>query len=185
VLPVERPLLAGSAFPEEQAGWGDSEAVEQTELLMAVITGIRNIRSEAEVHPSTKIEAFVVCGDSQKEALLSSFGPAITDMTRLCGFTVGAALVKPADAATYICGDLEIFVPLKGLVDIAGELAKLVRERQKIETKLTQVNGKLTNAKFIANAPAEVVAKEQEKKAMLDATLAKIGEAEARLKQSA
>ncbi len=185
VLPGERPLLAGSAFPERQAGWEDPEAVERMELLMAVITGIRNIRSEAEVHPSAKIEAFVVCGDPEKGAFLSSSASAITDMTRLSGFTVGATLVKPADAATYICGDLEIFVPLKGLVDIAGELAKLVRERQKIEAKLIQVNGKLTNGKFIANAPAEVVAKEQEKKAMLDATLAKIGEAEARLKQSA
>jgi valyl-tRNA synthetase len=185
VLPGERPLLAGSTFPEEQEGWRDPEAVEQMELLMAVITGIRNIRSEAEVHPSAKIEAFVVCGDPRKGQFLSSFGPAITDMTRLSGFTVGVTLVKPADAATYICGDLEIFVPLKGLVDIVGELAKLARERQKIETKLTQVNGKLTNVKFIANAPAEVVAKEQEKKAILDATLAKIGEAEARLKQSA
>ncbi len=185
VLPGERPLLAGSAYPERQVGWQDPEAVEQMELLMAVITGIRNIRSEAEVHPSAKIEAFIVCGDPQKGAFLSSFGPAITDMTRLSGFTVGATLVKPADAATYICGDLEIFVPLKGLVDTAGELAKLARERQKIETKLTQVNGKLTNEKFIANAPAEVVAKEQEKKSILDATLAKIGEAEARLQQSA
>ncbi len=185
VLPGQRPLLAGSAFPERQAGWQDREAVEQMELLMAVITGIRNIRSEAEVHPSAKIEAFVVCGDPQKGSFLSTFGPAITEMTRLNGFTVGPDLVKPTDAATYICGDLEIFVPLKGLVDIAGELAKLVRERQKIVAKLMQVNGKLTNEKFIANAPAEVVAKEQEKKAALDATLAKIGEAEARLKKSA
>jgi valyl-tRNA synthetase len=90
---------------------------------------------------------------------------------------------KPADAATYIGCDLEIFVPLKGLVDVAGELAKLKREREKVEAKLAQVNGKLCNEKFLANAKADVVAKEQEKKILLDATIGKIIEAEERLRQ--
>ena len=56
-------------------------------------------------------------------------------------------------------------MPLKGLVDVESELAKLMRERKKVEAKLGQVNGKLANKKFLANAPDEVVAKEQEKKA--------------------
>ena len=64
-------------------------------------------------------------------------------------------------------------------------MAKLRREREKVEAKLAQVNGKLGNEKFLANAKAEVVAKEQEKKAQLDATMAKIIEAEERLKRSA
>ena len=185
VLPGERPLLTTSPFPERQDGWKDPAAVESMELLMGVITGIRNIRSEAEVHPSAKIEAFVICGDARKAAFLASFSPAIIDLTRLTAFTVEEKIEKPADAATYICNDLEIFVPLKGLVDVEGELIKLKREREKIEAKLAQVNGKLTNEKFLANAKPDVVAKEQEKKVLLDATIAKIVEAEERLKKSA
>ncbi|MDK9706517.1 MAG: valine--tRNA ligase [Desulforhopalus sp.] len=185
VLPGDRPLLATSDFPKKRDDWKNPEAVEKMELLMAVITGIRNIRSEAEVHPSAKIEAYVVCSDVKKAAFLTASTAAIRDMTRLSAFTVGAKIDKPDDAATYICNDLEIFVPLKGLVDVAGELAKLKREREKVEVKLAQVNGKLTNEKFLANAKAEVVAKEQEKKAQLDATIAKMVEAEERLRKLA
>ena len=183
VLPGERGLLAVTSFPERQAGWNNQEAVDKIELLMGVITGIRNIRSEAEVHPSTKIDAFVIGEDAEKATFLQCFSAAISDMTRLATFTVERKLEKPADAATYICNDLEIFVPLKGLVDVAGELLKLQKEREKIEGKLVQVNGKLANEKFLANAKAEVVAKEQEKKGLLDATIAKIVEAEERLKR--
>lgn len=155
------------------------------EMLMGIITGIRNIRSEAEVHPSTKIEALIICGDQQKAECISSFASAISDMTRLSSLTIRQEADKPADAATYIYNDIEIFVPLKGLVDVDSELAKLKRERNKVEAKLAQVNGKLSNKKFLANAPEEVVAKEQEKKAGLDAKMAKIVEAEERLKNLA
>ncbi len=185
VLPGERALLAVTAFPERQEHWTNAEAVEKMELLMGIITGIRNIRSEAEVHPSTKIEAFVVCADREKADFLASFANAIGDMTRLSSFVVGQQLEKPADAATYICNDLEIFVPLKGLVDVVAELAKLKREREKVEAKLAQVNGKLANEKFLANAKAEVVAKEQDKKALLDATMNKLIEAEEQLQKMA
>jgi valyl-tRNA synthetase len=106
-------------------------------------------------------------------------------MTRLSRLTIKQEAVKPTDAATYIFNDIEIFVPLKGLVDVESELAKLMRERKKIEVKLAQVNGKLSNKKFLANAPDEVVAKEQEKKAGYDTTMAKIVEAEERLKKLA
>ena len=76
---------------------------------------------------------------------------------------------------------MEIYVPLKGRVDVEKETAKLTRERQKVEAKLTQINAKLTSEKFLNNAPADVVMKEKEKKEELDATLAKIAESEQRL----
>jgi valyl-tRNA synthetase len=185
VLPGERPLLATSPFPEIQENWLNAEVVSQMEMLMGIITGIRNIRSEAEVHPSTKIEALVICGDKQKAELIASFTSAISDMTRLSKLTVQQEADKPADAATYIYNDIEIFVPLKGLVDVESELAKLQRERQKVEAKLAQVNGKLSNKKFLDNAPDDIIAKEQEKKESLDAKMAKIVEAEERFRNLA
>jgi valyl-tRNA synthetase len=185
VLPGERPLLMTSAFPEIQDDWVNAEAVQQMDMLMGIITGIRNIRSEAEVHPSTKIEALIICGDKKEAEFIQESTAAISDMTRLSSLTVQQEAEKPTDAATYIYNDIEIFVPLKGLVDVDNELAKLLRERKKVEAKLGQVNGKLSNQKFLANAPDQVVAKEQEKKAGLDAKMAKIMEAEERLKKLA
>ena len=104
-------------------------------------------------------------------------------MTRLASLTVEAEGDKPSDAATYIYQDIEMYVPLKGLVDVDKEREKLGRERNKVEKSLQQINGKLGNQKFLANAPAEIVEKEKGKQAELEAKLAKIEEAEKRLEE--
>jgi valyl-tRNA synthetase len=185
VLPGKRTTLMNSSFPELRDDWKNSRAEENMELLMGIISGIRNIRSESEVHPSAKIDAYVVCTDTEKADLISSFSHAVTDMTRLNGFHVLQESDKPDDAATYIYNDIEIYVPLKGLVDVESEREKLSRERTKVEAKLKQVNGKLSNQKFLSNAPETVVNKEKEKKQSLDAKLLKIAEADERLKNIA
>ncbi len=182
VLPGERMPLATSPYPELRPEWRDPAVEEDMTLLMGVITGIRNIRSEAEVHPSNRIEAVVNCPDADRGALIEQFGGAIAEMTRLSAFTVCKDGEKPDDAATYIYNDIEIYVPLKGLVDVAAELEKLGRERKKVEARLKQVDGKLGNSKFLAKAPEPVVAKEREKKEQLEANLAKIAQEEERLK---
>ncbi|MBT8346630.1 MAG: valine--tRNA ligase [Desulfofustis sp.] len=181
VLPGERKVLMLEPYPERQDGWLNETAENQMELLMGVITGIRNIRAEADVHPSQKIDAFVTNVDADTASLIDSFSPAIKDLTRLNGMSVTDSSDKPEDAATYIFNDIEIFVPLKGLVDVDSELAKLGRDRDKAEASLKQVHGKLGNEKFMANAPEAVVAKEQGKKEELEARLARIEEAEQRL----
>ena len=180
VLPGDRPLLVTSAYPAVQ-DWQDDTVESQVELLMGVITGIRNIRAEADVHPSAKIDAFVLCSESSKTDLIQSFSSAISAMTRLESLTVAGDGEKPSDAATYIYQDIEMYVPLKGLVDVEREQEKLERERNKIEKSLKQINGKLGNKKFLANAPAEIVEKEKGKQAELEAKLAKVAEAEKRL----
>ena len=184
VLPGERGLLTTESFPEVNPSWQDATAEAEMELLMGVITGIRNIRAEADVHPSTRMEVSIICPDQKRRELLRSFEQPISDMTRLSGFQVSTEGDKPDDAATYILGDIEIHVPLKGLVDADKELEKLSREQKKVEEKLKRVNGKLANEKFLANAPAPVVEKERAKKAELDATLAKILEAHGRFETS-
>jgi len=180
VLPGERPMLVTSEYPVA-ADWQDEKVESQVELLMGVITGIRNIRAEADVHPSARIEAFVLCADSEKRELIQSFSVSISAMTRLESLSVAAEGDKPDDAGTYIYQDIEMYVPLKGLVDVEKEREKLERERNKIEKSLKQINGKLGNEKFLANAPAEIVEKEKGKQAELEAKLAKIAEAEKRL----
>ena len=185
VLPGERELLVTSSFPELQPTWKNEKVDAEMEVVMGIITGIRNIRSEADIHPSTKIEALIICSDVPQVEMLKSHGAAISDMTRLSGFTVSCDAPKPDDAATYIYNDIEIFVPLKGLVDVQAELDKLTREEKKIEGKYKQVSGKLSNEKFLSNAPDAVVEKVQQEKAALDAKLAKIAEAKERLNKMA
>jgi valyl-tRNA synthetase len=138
VLPGERSVLMLQPFPERQQDWVDQSAERDMALLMGVITGIRNIRAEANVHPSQKLDAFVCqcrcCCRETDHRLYAGH----CRMTRL-GSDHRPAGRKPADAATYIYNDIEIYVPLKGLVDIDGERDKLSRERAKAEADLQKV----------------------------------------------
>jgi valyl-tRNA synthetase len=180
VLPGKRVLLTTSAYPLLQESWQNDQAEMEMELLMGVITGIRNIRSEADVHPSARIDALILCADQSAVDFIGGFEAVLSDMTRLDSLKVTAGGEKPADAATYIFNDIEIFVPLAGLVDVQVELAKLARERKKIEAKMKQLEGKLGNQKFLANAPEPVVSKVRDEKAVLDSRMGKIVEAQQR-----
>ncbi|MEA3547123.1 MAG: valine--tRNA ligase [Thermodesulfobacteriota bacterium] len=180
-LPGERHSIMTEAYPQVIPAWDNKEAEETTELLMGVISGIRNIRSEMSIHPSANIDATVICVDDQKNTRLAGHGDAVKAMTRLENLTIEKTGQCPKGAASYIFEDIEIIVPLQGYIDVKGEVAKLAKERVKLEKKLKQCSGKLNNKKFLANAPEEIVAKEKNKLEKFNASLAKIDESIERL----
>jgi valyl-tRNA synthetase len=143
---------------------------------MGVVGGIRNIRSETMIHPSATIETIIICHEQAKVEILREEAATIKNLTRTATLVVLSEGERPKGAATTIVEDLEIFVPMKGLVDVEKETAKLNRDKDKLLKSLQQTEGKLGNGKFRANAPAEVIAKEEEKQATLRGTLAKLEE---------
>jgi valyl-tRNA synthetase len=66
-------------------------------------------------------------------------------------------------AATALVGDLRLLVPLKGIIDIDAERARLEKQQAKLKGELAKAHGKLANARFVANAPAAVVRQEQDR----------------------
>ena len=68
-------------------------------------------------------------------------------------------------SATALVGDMEVLVPMAGLIDKGAELVRLQKEIDKITKELGKIEGKLSNDSFIAKAPAAVVEKEKEKQA--------------------
>ena len=182
-LPGERGTIMLESFPVENPAWQDREAEQAMELLMGVISAIRTIRSEADVHPTARIQASIICPDQGKEELIRSFAEAIGGMTRTENLEIMAAGTVPDDAGHVLVDDVEVFVPLKGLIDVEGELEKLAREHKKIDKELLRVVSKLRNDKFLANAPEAVVAKEKDKRKELEIRLAKNAESVARLQK--
>ncbi len=181
-LPGERSSIMTEPFPREIAAWNDEEAEDAAALFMGVVTGLRNIRSESGIHPSAHVKGSVVCPDQAKGAILEENLKAILALTRVEDLQIEAEGERPRGAASYIFNEIEIFVPLTGLVDVEQELAKLEREMDKVALQLKKVEGKLGNSKFLDNAPPEVVAGEKEKQATLSAKLAKVNESMERLK---
>ena len=150
---------------------------------MGVIGGIRNIRSEMQIHPSAQMDAYIVCPAPDKAAIINEHSKEIRDLTRLAELHLKNDGEGPQGSATFIFEDIEIFVPLEGLIDVNKELAKLDKEKGKVEKQLKQSQGKLNNEKFLANAPADVIEKEKEKVSTLSATMEKIEESRKRLEE--
>jgi len=139
------------------------EAAADMEKVMAVISGIRNIRGEMEVPPSKQIAVILSCGSQESLKLMKHNEGAIISLARVSDLAIGSGLEKPEDASIQVAGDVQIFVPLKGLVDVEAEEQRLLKEIGKIDKEIEMFSKKLASPAFVDRAPAEVVEKERQK----------------------
>jgi valyl-tRNA synthetase len=84
-------------------------------------------------------------------------------LARVGELQIGQHLARPAQAATQVAGDIEICLPLAGLVDVAEEEKRLAKEIDKVRTDVEFFLTKLSNEKFVSNAPAAVLDKDRAK----------------------
>jgi len=168
-------------YPEGCPERSHPEAAADMERVMAVISGIRNIRGEMEVPPSREISVILSCGNEESLRLMKHNEGAIISLARVADLAIGQGIEKPEDASIQVARDVQIFVPLKGLVDVEEEEKRLLKEIAKIEKEIDQFSKKLENPSFVERAPADVVAREREKlaevadkKLVLEASLEKI-----------
>ncbi len=157
---------------------GEAAAMER---VMAVISGIRNIRGEMEVPPSKEIAVILSCGSEESQTLMRHSEGAIAALARLSSLAIGIGLEKPEECSIQVAGDVQVYVPLRGLVNVEEEEKRLLKEIGKLDKDIEFLGKKLENPSFIERAPADVVAKEREKlaefankKAVLEESLVKI-----------
>ena len=139
------------------------------ERVMAVIGGIRNIRGEMDVPPSKQIAVILSCGSEQSLRLMKHNEGSLISMARVSDLAIGCGIEQPDDASIQVAGDIQIYVPLKGLVDVAAEEERLLKEIGKIEKEIEMFSKKLESPAFVDRAPAEIVAKERQKLAEVNA----------------
>ncbi len=152
-----------AAYPQVQDGWQFSESADKMEQVMEVVSAIRTIRGEMEVPPSREISVIISAADGGAEALVQQFSSKIKSLARIAELTIGQNLPKPEDAAVQPTGRLQVFVPLKGLVDVAEEEKRLLKEIAKLDKEIELFSKKLENPSFVDRAPAEIVEKEKAK----------------------
>jgi valyl-tRNA synthetase len=152
-----------AAYPEPAVDHSYPRAAADMERVMAVIGGIRNIRGEMEVPPSKEISVILSCGSGESQQLMKHNEGAIVSLARLGSLAIGQGVEQPEDASIQVVGDVQIYVPLKGLVNVEEEEKRLLKEIGKIDKDMEFLGKKLENPSFVDRAPAEVVAKEREK----------------------
>jgi valyl-tRNA synthetase len=163
-------------FPVADQSKVDTEADADIEWVKNVIIGVRNVRGEMNISPAKDLPIYMARGDATAKRRLEENRQFLSKLANLESITW---LDDPADAplsATALAGDLEILVPMAGLIDVDAELARLDREIDKIGIEAKKLTGKLSNPKFAHNAPAEVVAKERQKLEDFEGSLSQLQE---------
>ncbi|MBI5599906.1 MAG: valine--tRNA ligase [Deltaproteobacteria bacterium] len=181
-LPDVTPGIIKEGFPEPPPKYPGEAAA--TTVVMDVIRAVRNIRTEMNIPLSTALDCLCFSKDPAARRALELGEAYVKSLARVSVLKVSGEGERPVDAAFAVVGGgggvegiagIEVFVPLKGHVDIAGETSRLIRGLEKVERELAGVEGKLGNGDFLNNAPASVVEKEKEKMASLLEKKVKIG----------
>jgi valyl-tRNA synthetase len=173
-LPGTDGSIMSAEFPDNSNFMRDENALKEMELLMGVITGIRNIRGEMNIPPSKKVSVVIDMADKEEAGVLDRNTAHIITLAKVADISIGSGVPKPEASATAVFGQNQAHVLLKGLLDFGEERKRLGKEIKKIEKDMELSNRKLSNKGFLDQAPAEVVAEVREKVESLSLKLDKL-----------
>ncbi|OQY23643.1 MAG: valine--tRNA ligase [Desulfobacteraceae bacterium 4572_35.2] len=164
-LPGSRPVasIMLSSYPQGDGLLADAQATADMEQVMEVIRSIRNIRGEMDVTPAKKITALFDCKTDACADVISAAKGYITSLARIESFSCGVGLYQPEQVAKQVSGDVEILLPLAGLINVEEEEKRLTKEIAKSQKDVDMFSKKLSNEKFVANAPPAVLEKDRGK----------------------
>ncbi|MBN2102989.1 valine--tRNA ligase [bacterium] len=149
-------------YPVFESGFVDDDAEISMELLQQVITSVRNIRGEMNV-PQDKKASLFIRGDAEAIKSVDQYALHIRRLANVDHLETGAGLQRPESAAASVVKNLELFIPLGGLIDIDKEKDRIQKEILRLEGLLKGISAKLKNKNFIGRAPGSVVEREKQK----------------------
>ena len=167
-----KQTIMNQPYPVVDKKWIDEEAENKAGLLQQVIGALRNIRSEMNV-PQDKKADVMIRGPQDKLSFLTSQMEHLQKLAQVESLSGAPDIDKPDEAATGIVSDLEIFVPLSGLVDMKKEKERIEIEISRLSGLIQGLDKKLSNKSFIQKAPADVVNKEKKKRTDMNEKLEK------------
>ncbi|MCE5285391.1 MAG: valine--tRNA ligase, partial [Pelosinus sp.] len=163
-IPHEGQSIMIAAWPKVEQVLKDEASEKAMNDMMETIKAIRNMRAEVNVPPGKKCDVILHLQSKAGENLFSANIQYIKTLAAAETVEIFAAgAKKPDNAMTAVASGVEIYLPLKGLIDIEKETARLNKEIVSLDKELARLAGKLSNQGFVAKAPAEVIAKERAK----------------------
>ena len=161
----------------------DTEAEQEIEWLKQIIVGIRTIRSESNIPPGNELPVFVVNASSLERERLKRNESYLGRLAKVSSIKVIESGEDIPASLMALCGDLEVRVPMAGVIDVSAELSRLDNELARHEQEITKLSGKLSNQAFTERAPTEVVAAEREKLARAEVALVTVQRQRAQIEE--
>ena len=164
------------AWPVANESRIDAAAEGDIEWVKQLMLGVRQIRGEMKISMAKRIDIIVQNAGAEDLRRLADFEPLLNKLAKLESVRVLAAGEEAPMSATALVGEMQVLVPMAGLIDKDAELARLDKEIQRLSGEVQRVGGKLANEGFVAKAPAEVLDKERAKLAEAEQALSKMVE---------
>ncbi len=160
---IENATIMLQPYPQPEQDKVDEQAERDIEWIKAVITAIRNIRGEMRIPPSRTLDVYLHNGKDEDQRRLQANHNFLCRLAKLDSINWLNADDSAPASATSLVGDMEILVPMAGLIDKDAEIDRLTKEVDKLRKEVGRAEGKLKNPAFVDKAPEAVVAKEKAK----------------------
>jgi valyl-tRNA synthetase len=154
----EGESISTSAYPQLDNALIKPKAECEMETVQSIVTAVRNIRGEMSIPPGKKINLCIKSSEVSAHQI-----DYIKKLGKIDKISVGAEVEKPKASASVIVKNMELYIPLEGLIDLDKEKERLEKEIKWLEGSLIGIEKKLSNEKFVSNAPKEIVEKEKAK----------------------
>ncbi|MGE4405475.1 valine--tRNA ligase [Pseudomonas sp.] len=175
------PTLMLQPWPEFNPERLDEAAEGDIEWVKAFMLGIRQIRGEMNISMARRIDVVLGNVSALDQRRLDENEPLLKKLAKLESVRILAAGEEAPLSAIALVGDMQVLVPMAGLIDKDAELARLDKEIGRLDGEVKRVGGKLGNAAFVDKAPAEVIDKERAKLAEAEQARARLLEQRERI----
>jgi valyl-tRNA synthetase len=178
--PLVAPIMLD---PAPVADFRDDAAEAEIGWVVDLVTAVRSVRAEMNITPATLTPLVLAGASAETQARALRWSDVVKRLARLGD--ISFADRAPEGAVQLLVRGEVAALPLKGVIDLGAEKTRLDKELAKAEADIKRVDAKLTNEKFVANAPEEIVEEEKEKRDAAIARKEKVLEALERLKNAA
>jgi valyl-tRNA synthetase len=162
-IPHTGTSLVTAEYPVVHPEYNDETASEGMEVLKELIRAVRNIRSEVNTPISKPITLLIKTNDKKIDQFLVENTSYIERFCNPEELTISSKIIAPDLAMSAVLTGAEIYLPLAGLINIEEEIKRLEKELAKWDSEVKRVEGKLSNERFVSNAPEAVVEAEKAK----------------------
>ena len=160
-------MLINAKWPQLNNNRIDKKIDQELSIVMNLISSIRNIKANFSISPKKEI-ALICKVDDSTAKILKSYKNYLERLVKVTNLQTGIDIDKPSQSTTIVIDNIEVYIPLKELIDINKEIERLNNQIENLNGRLNSVNQKLDNKQFVSNAPENIIAHEQNKKNRYD-----------------
>jgi valyl-tRNA synthetase len=178
---IEGETIMLQSYPTDDGSGYDANAVADIEWLKQVILGVRQIRGEMDISPGKPLPVLLQGASAEDSRRADDYLALLKRVGKVESVAVLGPDDEPPASATALVDELRLLVPMKGIIDVDAERGRLGKQRDKVAAELQRARGKLGNANFVNNAPADVVTQERQRETEFERQLEQLTEQLARL----